>query len=151
MTNTALLSQDHEQLQRMADSFETASPQEILRWAADCYGEQLVVVTSFQPTGIATLHMLSEIAPETQVITLDTGFLFQETYNLMDEVEALFKLRLHRIRPQLTVQEQAATYGDNLWDHNPNQCCNLRKTVPLRSALSGYRRLDHWPAARSIA
>ena len=39
---------------------------------------------------MVTLHMLSQVAPETPVLTLDTGLLFAETYALIDEVEALW-------------------------------------------------------------
>ncbi len=119
-------------------AFETAYPQDILRWAAETYGSQLAVVTSFQPTGIVTLHMLSEIAPDTAVLTLDTGLLFPETYALMDELEARLHLRLIRVRPAQTVVEQAAAYGPNLWEHDPDVCCRQRKTVPLNQALTGY-------------
>jgi phosphoadenosine phosphosulfate reductase len=124
--------------QALNDQFEDAAPQDILRWAADCFGDQLTVVTSFQPTGIVTLHMLQEIVPNTTVMTLDTGLLFPETYALIDEVEARLNLNLIRVKPQQTVAEQAVTEGDHLWSTNPDRCCNIRKTVPLRSALSGY-------------
>jgi phosphoadenosine phosphosulfate reductase len=128
-------------LTELNSRFETAYPQEILSWAAETYGDKLAVVTSFQPTGIVTLHMLSEIAPHTPVLTLDTGLLFPETYALMDELEARLKLNLIRVRPAQTVAEQDAAHGANLWEREPDQCCNLRKTVPLSQALDGY---DAW-------
>jgi phosphoadenosine phosphosulfate reductase len=111
------------QISQLQDEFETA------------------VVTSFQPTGIVTLHMLSEIAPRTPVLTLDTGLLFPETYQLMDELESRLNLNLTRIKPTITVEEQAEQYGDALWGQNPNKCCNLRKVVPLAKSLVDY---DAW-------
>src|SRR5215510_3917269 len=108
-----------ENLVELNTHFETAYPQYALRWAAETYGERLAVVTSFQPTGIVTLHMLSEIAPRTSVLTLDTGLLFPETYTLMDDLEARLSLNLIRVRPAQTVQQQAETYGENLWDREP--------------------------------
>lgn len=125
-------------LDTLNTSFETAYPGDVLRWAAETYGDKLAVVTSFQPTGIVTLHMLSEIAPATPVLTLDTGLLFPETYALIDELEARLHLNLIRVRPAQTVSEQAAVYGDNLWEREPDQCCNLRKAIPLSLALEGY-------------
>lgn len=121
--------------------FENAYPQDILRWAAQTYTDKLAVVTSFQPTGIVTLHMLSEVAPDTTVLTLDTGLLFPETYALMDELEARLSLRLIRVRPQLTVAQQAEVHGAELWSRDPDHCCAIRKTVPLNEALVGY---DAW-------
>jgi phosphoadenosine phosphosulfate reductase len=125
-------------LTELNTAFEGGYPEDALRWAAETYGDKLAVVTSFQPTGIVTLHMLSEIAPNTPVLTLDTGLLFPETYALMDELEERLNLNLIRIRPAQTIQQQAESFGAELWDRDPDQCCNLRKTVPLNLALDGY-------------
>ncbi len=131
------------ELSQINAELESAHPSTILRWAAERFGDRLAVVTSFQPTGIVTLHMLAGIAPRTPVLTLDTGLLFPETYALMDNLEQRFNLNLIRLRPEQTVEEQAATWGQALWEQNPNQCCNLRKVVPLDKALAGY---DAWVA-----
>jgi phosphoadenosine phosphosulfate reductase len=128
----------HDALKALNEDFESAYPQDILRWAAEQFGQKLAIVTSFQPTGIVTLHMMSEIAPDTPVLTLDTGLLFPETYALMDELELRLGLNLIRVRPAQTVAEQAQSYGAELWARDPDQCCNLRKTVPLAEALAGY-------------
>lgn len=129
------------EIDRLNADFEKAHPQDILRWASEMYLSQLAIVTSFQPTGIVTLHMMSEIAPRTPVLTLDTGLLFPETYALMDDLEKRLNLRLIRVRPSQTVEQQSQTYGGNLWEKNPDQCCNLRKTLPLENALKEY---DAW-------
>ena len=122
-------------------NFEDAHPKDVLRWAVDTYGKRLVTVTSFQPTGIVTLHMLSEIAPDTQVFTLDTGLLFPETYQLINTLEMQLNLNLKRIKPQQSVAQQAVQHGDALWERDPDKCCNLRKTISLKNALVGY---DAW-------
>jgi phosphoadenosine phosphosulfate reductase len=120
-------------------ALEHAAPQEILRWAVETYGEQLAIVTSFQPSGLVMLHMLREIAPDIPVLTLDTGQLFPETEALADRWEHEYGLNLVRVRPAQTLAEQAARYGDALWMHNPDLCCHLRKTVPLGEALRPYK------------
>ena len=126
------------QIHRLSERFERAEPQVILNWAYETFGDGLAVVTSFQITGIATLHMLQSIAPDLPVLTLDTGFLFPETLELINELEARFQLRLERIKPRQTPQQQARDYGDRLWERNPDRCCHIRKTIPLRDALEGY-------------
>ncbi len=132
------MSQQTTDFSSLNTQFESAYPSDVLRWAAEAYGDQLAVVTSFQPTGIVTLHMLNEVAPRTTVLTLDTGLLFPETYALMDELEARLDLRLVRVRPALTVTQQAEMYGDELWASQPDQCCGIRKTAPLDESLAGY-------------
>jgi len=124
-------------IEALSSQLEDASPQEILRWATETYGDKLAVVTSFQITGIVTLHMLQDIAPHTPVLTLDTGYLFPETYDLINTLEDQFNLNLTRVTPRQTVAQQARDYGDRLWERNPDRCCHLRKTIPLRDALDG--------------
>jgi phosphoadenosine phosphosulfate reductase len=121
--------------------FEKAHPQDVLRYASDTWGEKLTIVTSFQPTGIVTIHMMQAIAPQTPILTLDTGYLFPQTVKLMDELEARWQLNLHRIRPEITIPEQNARYGDELYEHDPDKCCHLRKVLPLQKALAPY---DVW-------
>lgn len=129
------------EIETLNRNFEDAAPQEVLRWAVAEFGDSLAVVTSFQPTGIVTLQMLSEIAPQTPVITLDTGLLFPESMAVMEEMEARFHLNLRRVRPALSIEAQAVEYGPNLWERNPDLCCHLRKVVPLDGALGEY---DAW-------
>jgi phosphoadenosine phosphosulfate reductase len=127
-----------EQISELNAEFETLAPQDILKWAVGEFGLGLVSVTSFQPTGIVALHMLRDIAPETPVLTLDTDLLFPDTYNLMDELEERFSLRLTRLRPALTLEQQEQQHGEALWERDPNLCCAIRKTAPLDAVLSQY-------------
>ena len=48
-----------DELKLLQTRFEQAHPQVMLRWAVETFGDDFVVVTSFQPTGIATLHLLA--------------------------------------------------------------------------------------------
>ncbi len=127
-----------EQIEEIAEGFEAANPAEILTWASETYGERLAIVTSFQLTGIVSLHMVQGIAPRTPVLTLDTGLLFPETQDLIDQLEARFQLNLRRIKARQTTKQQARDYGDRLWERNPDRCCHIRKTIPLRDALVGF-------------
>lgn len=127
------------EIQKYAERFENASPFEILSWASETFGDELAIVTSFQVTGIATLHMMQRIKPRTPVLTLDTGLLFPETQDLMAKLEARFDLDLRRIKPRQTTAQQARDYGDRLWERNPDRCCHIRKTIPLRDALAGFK------------
>lgn len=125
----------------LQEQFENAHPKEILRWANENYGEKLAVVTSFQATGIVTLHMMKEITDDFQVLTLDTGLLFPATYQMIADIEQLLDISVQRIQSQWSLPKQAREYGSLLWKTDPNQCCHLRKTLPLHDALQNY---DAW-------
>ncbi len=118
--------------------FEQATPQAILRSVTERYGRRVAVVTSFGPTGIVTLHMLQTIAPQTPILTLDTCLLFPQTQQLIAEVEARLRITVRRIKPALNLKQQAARYGEALWEHDPDLCCQLRKVQPLQRALQPF-------------
>lgn len=120
-------------------TFESASPQDILQWAYGQFGEEVALVTSFQPTGVVTLHMLHELNLPFRVITLDTGLLFPETSALIEQAEQFFGVKVERILPQQTVAEQAASFGPALWEREPDLCCHHRKVTPLAEALKPYK------------
>lgn len=119
--------------------FESAHPQDILRWGWETFGDTMAVVTSFQPTGIATLHMLKQITKRMPpILTLDTGLLFEETYATIKAVEDYFGLYVVHATPTLELDEQAVRYGDKLWERDPDTCCHWRKVIPLKGALAVY-------------
>lgn len=126
-------------LSDLNEKFERATPTAVLRWALETYGTALALVTSFQPTGIATLQMLAELRDETglfpRVLTVDTGLLFPETYALIETIEQRFDITVERVTPRQTIAEQNAAHGDALWESQPDACCNLRKVAPLADAL----------------
>ena len=118
-------------------------PEDILQWAVAAYGDRLAVVTSFQGTGIVTLHMLHQMGVVVDALTLDTGLLFPETYELMERLQERIHFNLIPVKPELTVAEQAAQYGGALWSRDPDACCRMRKVIPLDRVLGGY---DAWLA-----
>lgn len=120
---------------------DMASPQEILQWAVAQYEQKLVVVTSFQITGIVTLHMMRQFTDNIEVVTLDTGLLFPETYKLIDDVEKQLDITVQRVKPEQTLSQQAREHGSLLWETTPDKCCQLRKTMPLKKTLANY---DAW-------
>ena len=132
------MNSSNEGIQRLSARFDGAPPNEILAYASETFGDALAIVTSFQLSGIVTLDMMSRIAPATPVLTLDTGFLFPETVELMRALQRRYDLNLRIIKPRQTPKQQARDYGDRLWERNPDRCCHIRKTIPLRDALSGY-------------
>lgn len=122
----------------VANLSESATAEDVLRWGYETYGQKLALVTSFQPTGIVTLHKLNLLGLHIPVLTIDTGLLFPETYELMEQVEERFNLKIQRITPRQTVEEQNESYGPALWERQPDRCCHYRKVLPLRQALAPY-------------
>jgi phosphoadenosine phosphosulfate reductase len=130
---------DEVELSRAAESLERSSPQDILHWAVDVFGEDLTLSVSFgNPEGMILLDMLSRITDEAQVFTLDTGFLFEETLRFRDEAMKRYPLPLEVLTPSLTVEEQVERYGPKLYSCAPDLCCEVRKIEPQRRFLRDY-------------
>jgi phosphoadenosine phosphosulfate reductase len=133
-----------EELKAISNSFEHASPQEVLKWAAQTFGSQVAMATGFGAEGCALIDMIAKVAPKLRIFYLDTDVLFPETYALKDKIEARYGIRLERRATNLTLDDQVKKYGDRLWERKPDECCRLRKVEPLKEMLSS---LDAWVTA----
>ncbi|MCW2622428.1 MAG: phosphoadenosine phosphosulfate reductase [Frankiales bacterium] len=118
---------------------ESATAQDVLRWAADTFGDRFVIATSMGDALLASLA--AEASPGIELLFLDTGYHFAETIGTRDAVESVYDVRVRTQLPLLTVQQQDEAYGKDLWARDPDACCALRKVAPLAKALEDY---DAW-------
>ena len=133
---------DPEDLLGINARLEGAPPMEVLEWAVGAYGEGLALSASFGgPEGMVLLDMLSRLTDQVTVLTIDTGFLFEETVEFREEVMRRYRLPLVVLRSELTVEEQVARYGERMRTCSPDLCCQVRKVQPLKKALARY---DAW-------
>src|SRR6056297_964596 len=75
------------ELAAISQQLETASPQEILEWATAKYADKFTMATAFGPEGMCLIHMLAEVAPQTPIFNLETGYQFRETLELREKVK----------------------------------------------------------------
>ena len=108
----------------------------LLVWAVEAFAPDLCLASSFGPQSIVLMHMLSAIDPSTTVFYLDTGLLFPETYELRDRLSKRLGMTITRVPASLTLEQQAASHGPELWSREPDRCCHLRKVLPLRRFLA---------------
>ena len=126
-----------EELRRKSDELESASPQEILRWASERFAPRFTMATAFGPEGMVIMHMLAEVAPQTHVFNLDTGYQFKETLELREQVARRYGIVVELKRPETTVEEFERQNGGPLYKTNPDQCCFVRKVQVLEKAALG--------------
>lgn len=125
--------------------FETSSAAEILTWAVETHKRQFALVTSFQAEGMVLLDMLTKIAPReaVRVLTIDTGRMPPETYQLMETVRKRYGVRIETITPDSAELSSMVTrFGPNLFLNEPamrNLCCEIRKVRPLEKKLAGMQ------------
>jgi phosphoadenosine phosphosulfate reductase len=125
---------------------------EVIEWGLSEYGGEIAIASSFGAEDVVLIDMAAKLAPRFRVFTLDTDFLFPETYALIDRIEQRHGITVERTRAEFSPIEQARTLGEALWTRQPDVCCNLRKVEPLTKKLAelkgwitGIRR-DQSPA-----
>ena len=117
---------------------DTKGAREVVKWAYDTYGDSIVYSCSFGAEAMILLDLIYQVKPNAEIVFLDTGLHFQETYDLIDRVQQRYpELNIKMKKPELTVEEQAEEYQPALWKNDPNMCCYIRKIKPLEEVLSG--------------
>ncbi len=131
-----LLEQQATALQEEAERW---SPEQSLRWGVTQFGKQLAIASSFGAEDVVLIDAASRLGLPFRVFTLDTDFLFPETYTLFDTIEKRYGIAVERTKSEFTPEAQAAQYGAALWASKPDQCCQLRKVEPLKKYLAGLQ------------
>ena len=130
---------------RLLPQIEAMTAEEVVRWALGRFGRRIVLASSLGAEDVVLIDLLMKTDPKTRVVTLDTGRLPQETYNLMDVVRERYGLAIEVFFPNASdVQKMVVEKGLNLFYHsieNRKLCCGVRKVEPLGRALSG---LEAW-------
>lgn len=132
-------------LEEWPEEIETRSPNDILKWAIDRFHPNIALASSFGAEDVVIIDMLSKINSESRVITLDTGRLPQETYDVMDEIRRRYGLSIEVSFPDTqSVEKMVKDHGLNLFYESiefRKLCCGVRKVDPLNKAMSG---LEAW-------
>nr|WP_227994613.1 phosphoadenylyl-sulfate reductase [Luteimicrobium xylanilyticum] len=118
------------------DATREATAEEVVAWAAREFGDSVAVACSMADAVLP--HVVAAIKPWVDVLFLDTGYHFAETYGTRDAVETGMDVTIVDITPRQTVAEQDAAHGKDLWSRDPGLCCQLRKVEPLHDRLAGY-------------
>jgi phosphoadenosine phosphosulfate reductase len=129
----------NEEITKVQVAAESWRPEQILGWAFETFGEAVSIASAFGAEGMVLIDIASRVRSNFRVFTLDTQFLFPETYNLMDQVEQRYGVVIEKVYPLISPEEQEHVHGSRLWERNPDQCCQLRKVEPLRRQLGELR------------
>ncbi len=125
----------------LSKEFETATPQEIIRWAVDEYCPNLATSSSFQTQSMPLLHIIKKIHPKMRIFFLDTGMHFWDTLIFREHLEQIWDLNITDLRPDEKWRTVLRHFGSDLPETDPNLCCYIRKVQPMQKALDN---VDAW-------
>ncbi len=115
----------------------------LLKQAQDEYAPDLVFASSFGAEDVVLIDLISQHDIEARIITLDTGRLPQQTYDVIDACREKYRLDIQVFFPDAAeVEQMVRQSGLNLFYEsveNRKRCCEIRKIHPLKRALSGAK------------
>ena len=112
------------------------SAPEIVRWAGETFGDGLAMTSSFGAQSAVMLHLVTRVVPDLPVILVDTGYLFPETYKLIQDFTERFKLNLMVYTARVTPARYEALHGKT-WEYAEglSHYHDVFKVEPLQRAL----------------
>jgi phosphoadenosine phosphosulfate reductase len=114
-----------------------SSPEELIEWALDRYGEKLIASTSFGATSAVMLHLVHRLAPRTPIVCVDTGYLFPETYQFAEDLIKRLNLDVRFYSALMSPARQEALYG-RLWEQGEEgvkRYLQINKVEPMQRAI----------------
>ena len=133
----AVLAGDQQCLHHINQQLEKMSAVERIRWAFKQLPGQHALTSSFGIQSAVMLHLVTQIQSDIPVILIDTGYLFDETYQFIDQLQSLLKLNIHSYRPLVPPALQEAREG-KLWlqgKRGLDRYNQINKVEPMNRAL----------------
>ncbi|MGE4261261.1 phosphoadenylyl-sulfate reductase [Shewanella sp.] len=138
----ALLRADETEQQRQLAAINLflgqLTPVQRVQWALDYLPGNHALSSSFGIQAAVMLHLVSSISADVPVILTDTGYLFPETYQFIDELTDRLHLNLKVYRSELTPAWQEARFG-KLWEKGLEGLefyNRINKVEPMKRALA---------------
>ena len=126
-------------IEQLNKKWSGKSPEEILSYFLKEYHGKIILASSMGAEDQVLTKMVAEIDRDTRILTLDTGRLYQETYDLIQHTNEEYNLNIEVYFPDFRkVQDMVASKGINLFYksiENRRLCCDIRKNESLKRAL----------------
>lgn len=128
-------------IQVLLERTKDFSLEETLAFLANGYKGGVVFSTSFGQEDQVITALIAKNELPISVFTLDTGRMFQETYDVFHKTVKKYKIDIKTYFPEAAAVEKLLnTKGPNSFYEsveNRKECCFIRKVAPLTKALKG--------------
>ena len=128
-------------VQSLLEKTKDFSIEETFSFLANEYKDKVVFSTSFGQEDQVITDLIEKSKAAINIFTLDTGRLFQETYDVFHRTQKRYTTPIKVYFPEAkSVEELLEKKGPNSFFEsveNRKECCFIRKVVPLKKALAG--------------
>ncbi len=129
------------ELNGLKDILKNLPADEAIKKISSFFPGKIVFTTSFGIEDQAITHMICTSGVDVEIITLDTGRLFPETYHVFNETIKKYNKQIKVYFPDYRdVEKMVSEKGPFSFYYsvdNRKECCRIRKSVPLARALEG--------------
>lgn len=133
------------QIDRLNKKAISMTAEQIIRLSYKEFGGKLIFASSLGEEDQVITDLISKVSSSIEIFTLDTGRLFQETYELLSITQKRYSMPFKVYYPDNeAVEDMVQNYGINLFYEsiaNRKLCCGVRKVEPLKRAL---KNSDAW-------
>lgn len=144
-------------LSQVAKDLDQKTPDEILRWGLDRFGNGLSIAFS-GAEDVALIDMAVKTGLPFMTFCLDTGRLHAETYEFIERVRSHYGIEIQLFSPDPKLLEPFVKQKGlfSFYQDGHSECCAIRKVEPLSRALATCRawvtgqRKDQNPSTRGI-
>ncbi|SMO67912.1 phosphoadenylyl-sulfate reductase [Solitalea koreensis] len=130
-----------DRIKRLEEKVKDLTLTQSLTCVANEFPGKVVFSTSFGMEDQVITDAIAREKVDIEIFTLDTGRLFNETYEVFSKTMARYKKRIVAFYPDAEeIQQFVSTKGINSFYEsveNRKECCRIRKIEPLKRALSG--------------
>lgn len=134
---------DKSTIQTWNEKLKGSSPHDVISYFYKNFPDQILFSTSLGLEDQALTEIIASVDNNANIITLDTGRLFPEIYDLIDRTSKKYGVKIKLYFPnEEDIEEMVNSKGVNLFYdsiENRKLCCQLRKLDPLNRAMEGYK------------
>lgn len=126
-----------EALAELNQTLEQQTPEQRVAWALENLPGNFMLSSSFGAQAAVMLHMVTQQYPDIPVVLTDTGYLFTETYEFIEELRERLNLNLKVYSADMSSAWQESKLG-KLWEQGLEgieQYNTLNKVEPMQKAL----------------
>ncbi|HOP59707.1 MAG TPA: phosphoadenylyl-sulfate reductase [Bacteroidales bacterium] len=128
-------------IQELKELLEGKSIVDVLKTLTTLYEGQTLFTTSFGIEDQVITHLIFSNNIPVETVTIDTGRLFPETYDVFNKTVKKYQQNIKVYFPDRELVEamvsEKGPYSFYYSTENRHECCRIRKVVPLNRALQG--------------
>jgi len=140
MSNLQVCIDQAQLLEQQNQLLESYSAEQRVSWCLQYLPKTQVITSSFGIQSAVMLHLLTQQAPNIPVVVVDTGYLFDETYQFIDQLTERLNLNLKVFNATMTPAWYEARFGQT-WQQGIEGLDQYNRTMKVQPMQQAFEQL----------